>query len=103
MVWVAEDAQESSGRNHWEWFQETLAHLPEIGTLFTHCRRDTSLSFTQTFSQIVYSKSTDIFTGYLQQIHNFEVLTSFAIYFFSCKTLCNSLHSLAAYQQQRST
>ena len=58
MVWVAEDAQESSGRNHWEWFQETLARLPEIGTLFTHCRRDTSLSFTQTFSQIVYSKST---------------------------------------------
>ena len=82
MVWVAEDAQESSGRNHWEWFQETLARLPEIGTVLTHRRRDTSLSFTQTFSQIVYSKSTGFFTDYLQQIHNFEVLTSFVIYFF---------------------
>ena len=36
----------------------TPARLPEIGTLLTHCRRDTSLRFTQTFSQIIYSKST---------------------------------------------
>ena len=70
MVWVAEDAQESSGRNHWEWFQETLARLPEIGTLFTPCRRDTSLSLTQTFSQMIYSKSTVFFTDDLQQIHS---------------------------------
>jgi len=36
----------------------TPARLPEIGTFLTHCRRDTSLRFTQTFSQIIYSKST---------------------------------------------
>jgi hypothetical protein len=60
----------------------TPARLPEIGTLLTHCRRDTSLRFTQTFSQIIYSKSTDFFIDYLQQIHNFAVLTSFVISFF---------------------
>src|SRR5262249_32911999 len=82
MVSGAEYEQESSGRKHWSWFQETLARLPEIGTCFTHCRRDTSLSFIQIFSQIIYSKSTVFFTDYLQQIHNFEVLTSFVISFF---------------------
>jgi hypothetical protein len=65
----------------------TPARLPEIGTLLTHCRRDTSLRFTQTFSQIIYSKSTVFFIDYLQQIHNCAVLTSFVISFFSCKTL----------------
>ena len=60
----------------------TPARLPEIGTFLAHCRRDTSLSFTQTFSQIIYSKSTVFFIDYLHQIHNFEVLTSFVISFF---------------------
>ena len=56
--------------------------LPEIGAFLTHCRRDTSLSFTQTFSQLIYSKSTGFYIAYLQQIHNFAVVTSFVISFF---------------------